>query len=173
MLKENPFLILDGLNKNDYETIWFDSEKDFSIIKLFNKENYISIGNIALTKNVDFNKTKSIFIKNDEKFIHKPLDYYKIYENDTMTIWRVIPPTHHIAFSDVVKLGKEKPTDEDNIYCINEDYVLEYEYYNVKLYETKEYSIWRMNLYNTFIVNLSRTPSKVIKYEPNINLKIF
>ena len=82
-----------------------------------------------------------------------------------MSVWRVIPPTHHISFGDIIKIGNEEPKD---VYCVNEDHVREYNYYNVKLYQNNNFTIWRMNTYNSFIVNLSKYPSNLIKYEPNI-----
>lgn len=165
---KDPYLIYTGLRKNDYETIWFDSDKNISIIKPIPEKNYVNIGNIILTENTDLNTIKVIFVKNDERYIHRPLNYYKMFSNEDISIWRIIPPTHHIAFSDIIKIGNEKPQDIDNIICINEDYVKEYEYYNVKLYETDNFTVWRMNEYNTFTVNLSKYPSNLIKYEPKL-----
>jgi len=153
------------LNKNDYETLWFDSESNISIIKPLSIENYVPISNIVITENTDLENFYALFIKNDEKNVSKPLKYYKIFGNDTMSVWRVIPPTHHISFGDIIKTGNEEPKD---VYCVNEDHVREYNYYNVKLYQNNNFTIWRMNTYNSFIVNLSKYPSNLIKYEPNI-----
>ena len=166
MSKKNIFLEK-KLKKNDYETIWFDSEKNISVIKPIPIKNYVSISNIILTENIDLNNIYTLFIKNDEKYVSKPLEYYKIFTNDIISIWRPIPKTHYISLGDIIKSGNEKP---DDVYCINEDYVEEYNYYNVKLYETDDFTLWRMNLYNTFIVSLSKYPSRVLKYKPKKNI---
>jgi hypothetical protein len=92
------------------------------------ENNYFPVGQVAIvSSNI---ADKNIFKADDNEGLSflmkggaKPSDYEKIWDNSStnsttpLSVWKVIPPTGHLAMSDITVSGYEKPS-LDLIRCI-------------------------------------------------------
>lgn len=102
--------------------------KEFHIWRPSVMENFCSLGDVCLTKNINPNgKLDTIVVH--KSFCKIPLNYgYKSistvkYNNKNIHFWRPIPHNDHYFFGDIVVVGDDQPEADNLIYSISLDYI--------------------------------------------------
>lgn len=139
---QNVFF-LNNFPKQDFVKIWETKTDDNNFISFWKRskfQDYSPIGHMVLKTTTtsginDLKESDHGCLRYLMKGGENPVDFEKIWDNknvsgqDPVSIWKVITPTGHIAMSDVVVQGYDKPSD-DIIKCIPLDALLDSEKIN-------------------------------------------
>lgn len=152
--------------------------KDFYIWRPITTNNFCSMGDIILTKDIDPNGTLDTIVIH-KSFCKIPINYgsksvYKIKQkNKNINFWRPVPHNDYYFFGDIVVVGDGQPEADNLIYSISVDYIKQLNnathnmvYNNVS--EKNPLSIWS-DKNNFFIANNSYNKPTKNSFELNMN----
>jgi hypothetical protein len=119
----SKFFFINNFDKKKFKKVYEYEMDDKRYVSFWSRpleKNYYPLGQVVVTSDApatiaDINESEYSGLKFLVKGGSSPLDYEKIWDNKNinsnapLSIWKVIPPKDHIAMSDIVVAGFNKP----------------------------------------------------------------